>query len=43
MEQKRLYLSSKTLHFWKGLYKVIEDYVDNYTLEDLVNQEPLVE
>lgn len=33
----------KTLPFWKGLYKVIEDYVDNYTLEDLVNQEPLVE
>ncbi len=33
----------KTLPFWKGLYKVIEEYVDNYTLEDLVNQEPLVE
>lgn len=33
----------KTLPFWKGLYKVIENYVDNYTLEDLVNQEPLVE
>ena len=33
----------KTLPFWKGLYKVIEDYVDNYTLEDLVNQDPLVE
>ena len=33
----------KTLPFWKGLYKVIENYVDNCTLEDLVNQEPLVE
>lgn len=33
----------KTLPFWKRLYKVIENYVDSYTLEDLVNQEPLVE
>ncbi|MBO5692225.1 MAG: Rrf2 family transcriptional regulator [Spirochaetaceae bacterium] len=33
----------KTLPFWKGLYKVIEDYVDKFTLEDLVNQEPLAE
>ena len=33
----------KTLPFWRGLYKVIEEYVDNYTLEDLVNQEPVVE
>lgn len=32
----------KTLPFWKGLYKVIEDYVDNFTLADLVMQEPLV-
>lgn len=31
----------KTLPFWKGLYKVIEDYVDNFTLADLVMQEPL--
>lgn len=31
----------KTLSFWKGLYKVIEDYVDNYTLQDLVEQEPI--
>lgn len=31
----------KTLPFWKGLYKVIEDYVDNFSLADLVNQEPL--
>ena len=31
----------KTLPFWKGLYKVIEDYVDKFTLEDLVQQEPL--
>lgn len=31
----------KTLPFWKGLYKVIEDYVDNFTLADLVAQEPL--
>ena len=33
----------KTLPFWRGLYKVIEEYVDNYTLEDLINQEPVVE
>ena len=33
----------KTLPFWRGLYKVIEEYVDNYTLEDLVNQEPVLE
>jgi DNA-binding IscR family transcriptional regulator len=33
----------KTLPFWKGLYKVIEEYVDKFTLEDLVNQEPLAE
>ena len=33
----------KTLPFWKGLYKVIEDYVDKFTLEDLVNQEPLTQ
>ena len=33
----------KTLPFWRGLYKVIEEYVDNYTLEDLVNQEPVAE
>lgn len=25
-----------TLEFWKGLYKVIEDYVDSVTLEDLI-------
>ena len=31
----------KTLPFWKGLYKVIEEYVDNHTLQDLVEQEPL--
>lgn len=28
-----------TLPFWKGLNKVINDYVDSVTLEDLVNQE----
>lgn len=33
----------KTLPFWKGLYKVIEDYVDKFTLQDLVDQEPLTE
>jgi len=27
-----------TLGFWKGLYKVINDYVDSVTLRDLVNQ-----
>ena len=26
-----------TLKVWKGLYKVINDYLDNITLEDLVN------
>ena len=31
----------KTLPFWKGLYKAIEDYVDRFTLADLVMQEPL--
>ena len=25
-----------TLEFWKGLYKVIEDYVNSVTLEDLI-------
>lgn len=25
-----------TLEFWKGLYKVIEDYVNSITLEDLI-------
>lgn len=27
-----------TLDFWRGLYKVINDYVDSVTLEDLVNR-----
>ena len=27
-----------TLHMWEGLSKVINDYLDNKTLEDLVNQ-----
>ncbi len=27
-----------TLDFWRGLYKVINDYVDSMTLEDLVNR-----
>ena len=26
----------KTLGFWRGLYKVIDDYVDSVTLEDIV-------
>ncbi|MCD8181288.1 MAG: Rrf2 family transcriptional regulator [Firmicutes bacterium] len=26
-----------TIKFWEGLYKVINDYVDSATLEDLVN------
>lgn len=25
-----------TIEFWKGLYKVIEDYVNSVTLEDLI-------
>ena len=28
-----------TLPFWKGLYDVIEEYVDSFTLEDLLNGE----
>jgi Rrf2 family protein len=28
-----------TLPFWKGLNRVINDYVDSVTLEDLVNQQ----
>ena len=28
-----------TLDFWSGLHKVISDYIDSVTLEDLVNQE----
>ena len=31
----------KTLPFWQGLYKVIEEYVNKYTLADLVAQEPI--
>ena len=27
-----------TLDFWRGLYKVINDYVDSVTLEDLITQ-----
>ena len=27
-----------TLSFWKGLHKVIEEYVDSYTLEDLLQE-----
>lgn len=25
-----------TVHFWQGLYKVINDYVDSFTLEDIL-------
>ncbi len=27
-----------TLKFWKGLDEVVNNYVDNYTLQDLVNE-----
>lgn len=27
-----------TIRLWEGLYKVINDYVDNITLDDLVNK-----
>lgn len=27
-----------TIHFWEGLYRVINEYVDSVTLEDLVLQ-----
>ena len=26
----------QTLSFWKGLYKVIDDYVDSVTLQDFI-------
>ena len=28
----------KTVNFWKGLYKAIDDYLDSVTLQDLVTQ-----
>ncbi|MDO4960456.1 MAG: Rrf2 family transcriptional regulator [Eubacteriales bacterium] len=28
----------KTLPVWQGLYKVISDYVDNITLQDIIDQ-----
>ena len=31
--------SCATLPFWKGLYNVIENYVNNVTLEDLLDDE----
>lgn len=31
------YNKCATVDFWKGLYKVIQKYVDSVTLEDLVN------
>ena len=31
--------SCPTISFWNGLNKVINDYVDSVTLEDLVNEE----
>ena len=27
-----------TVEFWKGLNKIINEYVDKFTLEDLINQ-----
>lgn len=30
--------SCPTIKLWEGLYKVINDYLDNITLEDLVNE-----
>lgn len=29
----------KTLNFWKGLYKVIDDYIGSVTLQDLIELE----
>ncbi|MCL2072179.1 MAG: RrF2 family transcriptional regulator [Oscillospiraceae bacterium] len=29
----------KTLSFWEGLYKVIDGYIDSFTLQDLINSE----
>ena len=31
-------LQCTTLSFWKGLYKVIEEYVDSFTLADLLQE-----
>jgi len=28
----------KTVNFWNGLYKVIDDYLDSVTLQDLITQ-----
>ncbi len=33
------YETCPTVHFWEGLYKVITDYIDSVTLNDLVEQE----
>ena len=30
----------KTLGFWQGLYRVIDDYVDSATLQDFIKPEP---
>ena len=32
------YETCQTVHFWEGLSKVITDYLDGTTLEDLMNQ-----
>lgn len=31
--------SCSTVDFWQGLYQKINEYVDQYTLEDLINQQ----
>ena len=31
-----------TLGFWRGLDKVINEYVDRYTLQDLIDQEQMI-
>lgn len=32
------YSICKTVHFWEGLYQVINDYVDSHTLSDLAEE-----
>ena len=32
------YPECKTIHFWEGLNRVMNEYMDSFTLEDLVNE-----
>lgn len=39
INQCKRYNKCETINFWKGLYKVINEYVDSITLYDLIIQE----